>query len=182
MRMSRSAEPSISAAVRAGGVHAALLHAHLHSLHREHRLRYNQLFGVRINEYIMMLEADLVERLLTPLRRHRERGQGRDARALPRHDDRGGEASLSAASWRSTGPVPGALSRARALLLRPALAGRARCSAPSASLAGRLAFALWYLMAMEESSTALARDLAAIRRPRPWARWSRPSQRSTAST
>ena len=41
-----------------------------HGLHREHRLRYNQLFGVRINEYIMMLEADLVERLLSPLRRH----------------------------------------------------------------------------------------------------------------
>src|SRR5262245_66651537 len=39
------------------------------SLHRQHRLRYNQLFGVRINEYIMMLEADLVERLLVPLRR-----------------------------------------------------------------------------------------------------------------
>src|SRR5262249_11421457 len=39
-------------------------------LHREHRLRYNQLFGIRINEYIMMLEADLVERLLAPLRRH----------------------------------------------------------------------------------------------------------------
>ena len=38
------------------------------ALHREHRLRYNQLFGLRINEYIMMLEADLVERLLTPLR------------------------------------------------------------------------------------------------------------------
>ena len=32
-------------------------------LHFEHRLRYNQLFGVRVNEYIMMLEADLVERL-----------------------------------------------------------------------------------------------------------------------
>ena len=28
-------------------------------------------------------------------------------------------------------------------------------------VAGRLAFALWYLMAMEESSTALARDMAA---------------------
>ena len=27
-------------------------------------------------------------------------------------------------------------------------------------VAGRLAFALWYLMAMEESSTALARDMA----------------------
>src|SRR5262249_44784637 len=41
-------------------------------LHREHRLRYNQLFGLRINEYIMMLEADLVERLLSRLRGRRD--------------------------------------------------------------------------------------------------------------
>src|SRR5690348_9088432 len=34
------------------------------ALHFEHRLRYNQLFALRINEYVMMLEADLVERLL----------------------------------------------------------------------------------------------------------------------
>src|SRR6516165_4311044 len=40
------------------------------SLHREHRLRYNQLFGLRINEYIMMLEADLVEQVLSPLASH----------------------------------------------------------------------------------------------------------------
>src|SRR6185436_10258369 len=33
------------------------------------RLRYNQLFALRINEYIMMLEADLIERLLPALAR-----------------------------------------------------------------------------------------------------------------
>ena len=33
----------------------------------EHRLRYNQLFGLRINEYVMMLEEELTDRLLLPL-------------------------------------------------------------------------------------------------------------------
>ena len=73
MRMTHDRPNRSAQAVRAGAVHSALLHADLwQGLHREHRLRYNQLFGVRINEYIMMLEADLVERLLAPLRRHRE--------------------------------------------------------------------------------------------------------------
>ena len=40
------------------------------SLHFEHRLRYNQLFACRINEFIMMLEADLIDRLLIPLLHH----------------------------------------------------------------------------------------------------------------
>ena len=39
-------------------------------LSHEQRLRYNQLFGLRLNEYIMTLEAELIERLLAPLRRH----------------------------------------------------------------------------------------------------------------
>jgi hypothetical protein len=129
------------------------------NLHREHRLRYNQLFGVRINEYIMMLEADLVERLLSPLRRHPEvAGNAALVRcidtmieeekhhyrcfaalnqacfpALYRHGDR----FFSALPWPT-----------RALFGAVGL------------VAGRLSFALWYLMAMEESSTALARDLA----------------------
>ena len=37
------------------------------TLSRTQRLRYNQLFGLRINEFIMLLEADLIERLLPPL-------------------------------------------------------------------------------------------------------------------
>src|SRR5262247_286151 len=129
------------------------------SLHRQHRLRYNQLFGVRINEYIMMLEADLVERLLAPLRRHPNvAGDPTLVRCLSTMIEeenhhyrcfvmlnracfpdlyRTRERHFSDLPWQS-----------RALL--------ATCGLP----AGRLAFALWYLMAMEESSTALARDLA----------------------
>jgi hypothetical protein len=128
-------------------------------LHFEHRLRYNQLFGVRINEYIMMLEADLVERLLSPLRRHpnvatdpalvrcidtmieEEREHYRCFAVLNRacfpdlYEKR--ERYLAAVPWPTH-----ALFQAVGLV------------------AGRLPFALWYFMAMEESSAALARDLA----------------------
>lgn len=128
-------------------------------LHREHRLRYNQLFGIRINEYIMMLEADLVERLLRPLRRHpsvasdaalvqcldtmieEERQHFRCFLALNRlcrpELFRERERFFSVLPW----PV-------RTVFGAVGL------------VSGRLAFALWYLMAMEESSTALARDMA----------------------
>jgi len=129
------------------------------SLHREHRLRYNQLFGVRNNEYIMMLEADLVERLLAPLRRHPEVAANA---ALVRCIDimideekhhyncfaalnracfpalyESGERYFSDLPW---------LQRAMFRIV--------------GLVASRLAFALWYLMAMEESSTALARDMS----------------------
>ncbi len=131
-------------------------------LHREHRLRYNQLFGVRINEYIMMLEADLVERLLAPLSRHpevvrkptlvrcietmiaEEKEHYRCFAALNRacfpalYADK--DRYFSALPWST-----------RALFAAAGL------------VAGQLAFALWYLMAMEESSTALAREM--IRNP-----------------
>lgn len=127
-------------------------------LHYEHRLRYNQLFGVRINEYIMMLEADLVERLLAPLRHHRnvagnaalvrcidimieeERQHYRCFAAL----NRACFPQLYENSERYFSDLPWTT---RALFAAVGL------------VAGRLTFALWYLMAMEESSTALARDL-----------------------
>jgi hypothetical protein len=131
-------------------------------LHREHRLRYNQLFGIRINEYIMMLEADLVERVLSPLRRHpkvasdptlvrcldtmieEERHHYRCFLAFNRscRPDlfRDRERFFSELPW-----VPRALFGAIGLV------------------AGHLAFALWYLMAMEESSATLARDM--VRNP-----------------
>jgi P-aminobenzoate N-oxygenase AurF len=129
-----------------------------HSLHREHRLRYNQLFGVRINEYIMMLEADLVEQLLAPLSRHpnvardpalvrclstmieEEREHYRCFVAL----NRACFPELYRTRERYFSDLPWPL---RGLFATVGL------------VAGRFAFALWYLMAMEESSTALAREL-----------------------
>jgi len=130
-----------------------------HGLHREHRLRYNQLFGVRINEYIMMLEADLVERLLLPLRRRRE--VAREPALLRCIDTMIEEEKhhfqCFAALNRACFPALYA-DRDRYFSKLPLLP-RALFSAVG-WLTGRLAFALWYLMAMEESSTALARDLA----------------------
>jgi hypothetical protein len=131
-------------------------------LHREHRLRYNQLFGVRINEYIMMLEADLVERLLVPLSRHPNvAGSPTLIRCI----------ETMIAEEKEHYRCFAALNRA----CFPALyEGRDRyfselpwttraLFAAAGLVAGQLGFALWYLMAMEESSTALARDM--IRSP-----------------
>jgi hypothetical protein len=129
------------------------------NLHREHRLRYNQLFGIRTNEYIMMLEADLVERLLAPLRRHR--GVAGDQALLRCIDTMIEEERRHYRHFL-------ALNRA----CHPTLFsdGKQRffstLNLPLKALfnmvgfvSGQLAFALWYLMAMEESCTALARDM-----------------------
>jgi hypothetical protein len=128
-------------------------------LHREHRLRYNQLFGVRINEYIKMLEADLVERLLSPLRRHPDvTGDAALVRCIETMiEEEKHHYRCFAALNRACFPALYQNSdRFFSALPWPA---RALFGAVG-QVAGRLAFALWYLMAMEESSTALARDLA----------------------
>jgi hypothetical protein len=41
-----------------------------HRLSDRHRLRYNQLFAIRVNEYIMTLESDIVDHFLRPLCRN----------------------------------------------------------------------------------------------------------------
>jgi hypothetical protein len=133
------------------------------SLSFEQRLRYNQLFGLRINEYIMMLEGDLVERLLTPLlcqplvAADAALVQAINTMILEEHRHFGGFAALNRACRPDLYP-PGEdrlFSRlpawTRAMFWTVGL------------LAGRLSFALWYLMAMEESSIAMARDM--MRRP-----------------
>jgi hypothetical protein len=133
------------------------------SLGFEHRLRYNQLFGLRINEYIMMLEADLVERLLTPL-------LGRSLVAadvaltqamVTMIEEEKRHFSNFAALNRACRPDLYSPGKDRLFSHLPAwtkamfwVVGR---------LAKRLPFALWYLMAMEESSMTLARDM--VRRP-----------------
>jgi hypothetical protein len=129
------------------------------SLHREHRLRYNQLFGVRINEYIMMLEADLVERLLVPLR-HRPDVSANpalvrciDSMILEERHHFECFAALNRACF------PALYANGDRHFSRLPLLPRAVLKAIGL-ITGRLAFALWYLMAMEESSTALARDIA----------------------
>lgn len=133
------------------------------SLSFEQRLRYNQLFGLRINEYIMMLEADLVERLLTPLLRLPRIAA--DVSLVQAMTTMIREEKLHFAAF-------AALNRAcRPDLYPPGedrLFSRLPCWTRAmfwtvGALAGHLSFALWYLMAMEESSMSLARDMG--RRP-----------------
>jgi hypothetical protein len=133
------------------------------ALHFEHRLRYNQLFALRINEYVMMLEADLAERLLIPLKRHPQvRGNAPLITAI----------DTLIAEERRHFAVFAALNRACRPDLYPPERDRLFSRLPVATrvmfwtaglLARRLPFSLWYVMAMEESSTALARDMK--RRP-----------------
>jgi P-aminobenzoate N-oxygenase AurF len=129
------------------------------SLHRQHRLRYNQLFGVRINEYIMMLEADLVERLLSPLRRHPNVAGNRTlVRCLSTMiEEENHHYRCFVALNRACFPD---LYRTRERYFSDLPWQSRALLATAGLLAGRFAFALWYLMAMEESSTALARDLS----------------------
>jgi hypothetical protein len=129
------------------------------SLHFEHRLRYNQFFGVRINEYIMMLEADLVERLLVPLRRHRNvAGNAALVRCIDTmiEEERQHYRCFAALNRACFPALYDGRDRYFSDLSLPTRA----LFAAAGLVAGRLAFALWYLMAMEESSTALARDMA----------------------
>jgi hypothetical protein len=129
------------------------------SLHREHRLRYNQLFGIRINEYIMMLEADLVERLLSPLRRHPK--VARDPTLVRCLDtmieDEKHHYRCFLALNRLCHPQ---LFETRERFFSDLPWWTRTMFGAVGLVAGRLPFALWYLMAMEESSAALARDMA----------------------
>ena len=130
------------------------------SLHREHRLRYNQLFGLRINEFIMMLEADLIERLLPPLRRHpRVAGdaalvQAIDTMIAEERRHHAGFAALNRACRPDLYPVGEDRFFSRLPPAQRAMFGVVGL------LAGRLPFALWFLMAMEESALSFARDMA----------------------
>lgn len=121
------------------------------------RLHYNQLFGLRINEYIMMLEADLIERLLPALRRQL---QG-DPELLQAVETMRAEEARHFAGF-------AALNRACRPDLYPEGQDRFFSQLPPATrmlfgavgaLSARLPFALWFLMAMEESAKTLARDM-----------------------
>jgi hypothetical protein len=129
------------------------------SLHREHRLRYNQLFGLRMNEYIMMLEAELINRILVPIAHHPKLRADAELQialstmiAEERH-----HYNCFLAINRCCRPdlYPPPLERLFSVV--PAWANAMFWSATR--LVNTLAFSLWYQMAMEESSMALARDM-----------------------
>jgi hypothetical protein len=132
-----------------------------HTLNHAQRVRYNQLFALRVNEYIMMLEADLIERLLPPLRRHpRVVGepallQAMDTMIAEERRHFQGFAALN----RTCRPdlYPPGTDRYFSLLpwWTQAMFGTVGL------LSAHLAFALWFLMAMEESAKSLAKDMVA---------------------
>jgi hypothetical protein len=134
------------------------------TLTHEQRLHYNQLFALRVNEYIMMLEADLIDRLLLPLSRcPGVRGdpallQALQTMAAEERRHFAGFAGLNRACRPDLYP-PG---RDRHFSLLPAWT-RAMFGVVGL-LTPRFAFALWYLMAMEESAKSLAREMSQNRR------------------
>ena len=127
-------------------------------LHFEHRLRYNQLFGCRINEYIMMLEADLVDRLLVPLKALPQVASDPELSSAidTMIDEEKRHYQNFALLNRTCRPDVYPAGRDRVFSKLPLLTKSMFWTA--GLLASRLAFSLWYLMALEESSMAFARD------------------------
>lgn len=130
------------------------------SLHYEHRLRYNQLFGLRINEYVMMLEEELTDRLLLPLLR-RPQTQADPALSeavehIRREEDH--HFRMFARLNRLARPDLYPKGRDRFFSILP-WQGRAMFHLAGA-LSRWFSFALWYVIAMEEASLALARETA----------------------
>lgn len=128
-------------------------------LHFEHRLRYNQLFALRTNEYIMMLEGDLIDRLLLPLMRHPEiRGDAalREAMQTMLDEEKRHYANFAALN-RTARPdlYPSGQDR----LFSELPAWTRAMFVVSGLLVSKLAFSMWYVMALEESSMALARAM-----------------------
>lgn len=133
------------------------------SLHFEHRLRYNQLFGLRINEYGMMLEQEMTERLLAPVRDRAEvRADPALAEAVEHiRTEEWAHFRLFAQCNRAARPDLYPPGRDRFFSVLP---WWARAMFGFVGLTSRFsAYGLWYIIAMEESSLSLARELAATR-------------------
>jgi hypothetical protein len=128
-------------------------------LSRAQKIRYNQLFALRINEYIMLLERDFVDPVLKALRqRALQSGSPRLQRALEgmlAEEERHYEAFV--ALNRRCAPRDYANVQVQFMGLRPY--ERAAIHAMHAG-ARWLPFALWIIIAMEESSIGLAAAMA----------------------
>ena len=127
------------------------------------RLRYNQLFAVRVNEYIMTLESDIVDHFLRPLCRNRHVRRREDLRRCletmiveeVRHY------AIFLDLNRHCLPDAFAAGRERYFTRQPPTK---RMAIPVLRLAARiLPFPIWYVMAMEEEAMDLAR--AMVRQP-----------------
>jgi len=128
-------------------------------LARGQRIRYNQLYALRVNEYIMMLERDFVEPVLASLRR---RAGDRGSTALVREldamrDEEAAHYAAFVALNRLCEPAAYAQSEHWFMQLKP----YERMTVAIMNAGARwLPFALWIIVAMEESSIGLARAMA----------------------
>lgn len=126
------------------------------------RLRYNQLFGLRVNEYIMMLERDFVEPVLAALR-ERLRGSGEQA-LVEAIDAMREEESLHYQAFANLNRSfePEAYRHSDCWMMRLRRYERTALRFMQAG-ARWLPFSLWIIVAVEEFSIALA--TAMIRSP-----------------
>lgn len=128
-------------------------------LTHDQRLRYNQLFALRINEYIMVLESFIVDHFLSPLRHHRQvRGHAELVACLDVMiaEERRHFEMFLALNRRC---LPGVYDNDRPLYL-----ARLPLAAPIAGpllsvVARQLPFLIWYVLAMEEDALHLAREM-----------------------
>ena len=130
-------------------------------LDRRHRLRYAQLYALRTNEVIMLFERFLVHAILPPMARRLK------AKRLPvlrqlllemLREEVEHDAAFAALNRASR---PDIYQKAEFFFFPPSVGLRSLIAAMGLS-ARRLAHPLWLLFFIEESSLALARDLAAI--------------------
>jgi len=126
---------------------------------RTQKIRYNQLFALRVNEYIMMLERDFVDPVLKALRRRaQQQGSALLRRALEgmlAEEERHYQAFVRLN--RRCAPRDYEHVEAQFMQLRPY-----EHAVLHAMHAGAcwLPFALWIIIAMEESSIGLASSMA----------------------
>lgn len=124
-------------------------------LSQAQRLRYNQLFGLRVNEYIMLLERDFVEPVLAALRGRL--GESGDRALVEAIDVMREEEALHYQAFahlnRSCEPAAYRHSDCWLMQLRPYERTMLRLMQAGARW---LPFALWIIVAVEEFSIALA--------------------------
>jgi len=128
------------------------------TLTRAQRMRYNQLFGLRVNEYIMMLERDFVDPVLKALRARALRRGSPALRAALEGMLAEEERHYAAFVALNRRCAPGDYANVEAQFMRLRPYERAMLRTMQAG-ARWLPFALWIIIAMEESSIGLATSM-----------------------
>ncbi len=130
-------------------------------LDQQHQLRYTQLYALRTNEVIMLFERYLVQAILPPMARRLETLQLPLLRQLLLQMQQEEEAHDTAFVALNRASRPDLYHKTDFFFFPPSAEMR-RLIAVMGFAAHWLAHPLWLLLFIEESSLALARDLAAI--------------------